>query len=136
MDNDFHLFKSILKWDSFSNEVIFFREFGDLHPKAINEQWYKSAVLQHQYDESFVYSVPAYGTYNLSKDNDLVVTASFAIFPSDGGEEAPGSVVGYQFSQKNLQARVKEISNKSSVSSLIKHYSINNKLKEIIRFNS
>lgn len=87
-----------------------------MHPRTINEQWYKSAVIQHQYDESFVYSVPAYGTYNTSKDNDLIVTASFAIFPSDGGKEAPGSVVGYQFSQTKLQMRVKEISNKSSVS--------------------
>lgn len=94
----------------------FCSEFGDLHPRAINEQWYKSAVMQHQYDKSFVYSVPAAGTYNLSKDNDIIVTASFAIFPSDRGEEAPGSVVGYQFSHAKLQAKIKEISNNSSVS--------------------
>ncbi|CAG9816684.1 unnamed protein product [Phaedon cochleariae] len=85
--------------------------FGDLHPKAINEKWYKSAVLQHQYDgESFVYSVPFDSAYRANP----LVTGSYAIFPSDGGKEAPGSVVGYQFSQKKLQTRFKEITNKLS----------------------
>ncbi|CAG9855322.1 unnamed protein product [Phyllotreta striolata] len=86
------------------------KEFGDHHPYAINEQWYKNAVLQHQYDESFVYSVPFDAAL---KDNPLV-TGSFAIFPKEEGHEAPGSVVGYQFSQLNLQAVFKETSNKLS----------------------
>nr|XP_023025468.1 voltage-dependent calcium channel subunit alpha-2/delta-3-like [Leptinotarsa decemlineata] len=83
-------------------------EFGDLHPRAINEKWYKSAVLQHQYDESFVYSVP----FDAGQIDDPMVTGSFAIFPSDGGFEAPGSVVGFQFSQRDLQTQFKKVSNK------------------------
>ncbi|KAJ8926857.1 hypothetical protein NQ314_020708, partial [Rhamnusium bicolor] len=87
------------------------REFGDLHPRAINEKWYKSAVLQHQYDtESFVYSVP----FTSGDKEDTLVTGSYAIFPSDRGLEAPGSVVGFQFSQAKLRDRVQEISNKLS----------------------
>lgn len=82
-----------------------------MHPRAINERWYKNAVLQHQYDESLVYSVP----FDVGAKEDTLVTASFAIFPSERGLEAPGSVVGFQFSQSKLQARVKEISNKLSV---------------------
>nr|XP_023018198.1 voltage-dependent calcium channel subunit alpha-2/delta-3-like [Leptinotarsa decemlineata] len=84
------------------------KEFGDLHPRAINEKWYKSAVLQHQYDESFVYSVP----FDAGQIDDPMVTGSFAIFPSDGGFEAPGSVVGFQFSQRDLQTQFKKVSNK------------------------
>lgn len=87
-----------------------FKEFGDIHPYAINEQWYKNAVLQHQYDESFVYSVP----FDAGGKDNQQVTGSFAIFPTDGGNKAPGSVVGYQFSQQNLETRFKEISNKLS----------------------
>ncbi|KAG5870579.1 Voltage-dependent calcium channel subunit alpha-2/delta-3 [Gonioctena quinquepunctata] len=84
------------------------KEFGDLHPKAINEKWYKNAVLQHQYDDSFVYSVP----FDAGLMEQPMVTGSFAIFPSDGGFEAPGSVVGFQFSQRDLQTQFKKISNK------------------------
>ncbi|KAJ8923671.1 hypothetical protein NQ315_010251, partial [Exocentrus adspersus] len=87
------------------------KEFGELHPRAINEKWYKSAVLQHQYDtESFVYSVP----FNSSTDPDTLVTGSYAIFPSDGGLEAPGSVVGFQFSQLRLKEKVQNITTKLS----------------------
>ncbi|KAL1493158.1 hypothetical protein ABEB36_011269 [Hypothenemus hampei] len=90
------------------------KEFGDFHPRAIDEKWYKSAVLQHRYDtESFVYSVPL-----TSKDStvssDVLVTASYAIFVKDAGIEAPGSVVGFQFSQSRLQSRVEEISSRLS----------------------
>ncbi|XP_076262378.1 ca[2+] channel Muscle-specific alpha2/delta subunit isoform X2 [Rhynchophorus ferrugineus] len=83
------------------------KEFGDLHPRTINEKWYKSAVLQHQYDtESFVYSVP----FENSLNNDGLVTASYAIFVKDAGFEAPASVVGFQFSQANLEEKVDEVS--------------------------
>ncbi|KAI4468324.1 voltage-dependent calcium channel subunit alpha-2/delta-related [Holotrichia oblita] len=75
------------------------REFGDDHPRAIDETWYKSAVLQHQYDiDSFVYSVPLQS----STVEDLLVTGSYAIFPKDAGIEAPASVVGFQFSHSHL----------------------------------
>ncbi|XP_028138725.2 voltage-dependent calcium channel subunit alpha-2/delta-3 [Diabrotica virgifera virgifera] len=87
------------------------KEFGDVHPYAINEQWYKNAVIQRQYDESFVYSVPFdAGT----KDTNRIVTGSFAIFPSEKGHKTPGSVVGFQFSQAKLQTKFQEVSNKLS----------------------
>ncbi|VEN50274.1 unnamed protein product, partial [Callosobruchus maculatus] len=86
------------------------KEFGDFHPRAINEKWYKSAVLQHQYDESLVYSVP----FDAGTKDESLVTGSFAIFPSEKGLEAPGSVVGFQFSQSKLHMEVKKISSKLS----------------------
>nr|CAI5832359.1 unnamed protein product [Callosobruchus analis] len=86
------------------------KEFGDFHPRAINEKWYKSAVLQHQYDESLVYSVP----FDAGMKEESLVTGSFAIFPSEKGLEAPGSVVGFQFSQSKLHMEVKKISSKLS----------------------
>lgn len=89
------------------------REFGHLHSKAIDETWYKSAVIQRQYDiESFVYSVP----FQSSFGEDVFVTGSYAIFPSDASSEAPGSVVGFQFSYSKLKARVKKLSSVVSVS--------------------
>ena len=39
--------------------VIFHRGFGDLHSNSIDEPYYRSAVLQHEYDqEAYVFSVP------------------------------------------------------------------------------
>lgn len=43
------------------------------------------------------------------------VTASYAIFPKDGGNEAPGSVVGFQFSQARMAERFREITSKVNV---------------------
>ncbi|KAH1023063.1 hypothetical protein HUJ04_012343 [Dendroctonus ponderosae] len=87
------------------------KEFGDINPRAIDEKWYKSAVLQHQYDtESFVYSVP----FNYENNLDMLVTGSYAIFVKDAGIEAPGSVVGFQFSQTKLKSRVEEVSRRLS----------------------
>ncbi|KAJ8953279.1 hypothetical protein NQ318_015861 [Aromia moschata] len=87
------------------------KEFGDLYPRAVNEKWYKSAVLQHNNDsEAFVYSVP----FDAGLKRDTVITGSYAIFASDGGKEAPGSVVGFQFSQAKLRDKVLDISNKLS----------------------
>ncbi|CAG9759535.1 unnamed protein product [Ceutorhynchus assimilis] len=87
------------------------KEFGDLNPRAIDEKWYKSAVLQHQYDtESFVYSVP----FKYENNPERLVTGSYAIFAKDAGIEAPGSVVGYQFSQDKLKSSVHEVTTKLS----------------------
>lgn len=84
----------------------YFREFGDYHARAIDEQWYKSAVLQHEYDKlAFVFSVP----FQIEDDTNVLVTGSYAIFPEDAGIEAPGSVVGFQFSHSSLKKRFKEI---------------------------
>ncbi|XP_066155401.1 voltage-dependent calcium channel subunit alpha-2/delta-3 isoform X2 [Euwallacea fornicatus] len=96
-------------YDDYAKSKTKGKEFGDLNPRAIDEKWYKSAVLQHQYDtESFVYSVPFVG------GNDTLVTGSYAIFAKDAGIEAPGSVVGFQFSQSNLQSKFLEVSARPS----------------------
>ncbi|XP_017853945.1 voltage-dependent calcium channel subunit alpha-2/delta-3 [Drosophila busckii] len=81
------------------------QEFGDYHTTAIDETWYKSAILQHHSDnqESFVYSVKHYN--DPLEDADLKVTASHAIFPRDGGKEAPACVVGFQFSHARMWER-------------------------------
>lgn len=91
-----------------------YREFGDYHTTAVDETWYKSAILQHKIDpQSFVYFAPHSG--DPKEDEDLKVTASHAIFPRDGGIEAPGSVVGFQFSQSMMYERFMEITSKANV---------------------
>lgn len=90
-------------------------EFGDYHTTAIDETWYKSAILQHKIDpNSFVYSVPHKS--DPPTDSEMIVTASHAIFPRDGGFEAPGSVVGFQFSLAHMQKRFDNITSKANVS--------------------
>jgi len=91
-------------------------EFGDVHATAINEAWYKSAILQHQIDkQSFVYSVPHSGD-KTEDTNEIRVTASMAIFPRDGGMEAPSCVVGFQFSHQLMYDRFMEITSPDKVS--------------------
>lgn len=93
------------------------REFGDYHTTAVDETWYKMAILQHQIDaESFVYLVPHVN--EPLEDSDLKVTASHAIFPrnDNGGIEAPASVVGFQFSHSLMYERFMEITSKVNVS--------------------
>lgn len=86
-------------------------EFGDKHTTAIDETWYKSAVLQHTIDpNSFVYFVP-----HISEPgdrNNTQVTASHAIFRQDGGKAAPGCVVGFQFSVDMMKERFDMITSK------------------------
>lgn len=90
-------------------------EFGDFHSTAINEAWYKSAILQHQIDkQSFVYSVPHHD--DEKEGNEIKVTASMAIFPRDGGMEAASCVVGFQFSHELMYERFMEITSKVNVS--------------------
>lgn len=92
--------------------MIFFfgREFGDYYTKAIDETWYKSAVLQHKSDnESFVYAVPHDDKDDVKEEGDIKVMASHAIFRMDAGKEAPGCVVGFQFTQQAMYKRFKEI---------------------------
>lgn len=91
------------------------REFGDYHTTAVDETWYKSAILQHQIDaNSFVYFVPHEA--DPPEEGELKVTASHAIFPRDGGIEAPGCVVGFQFSHALMGERFMEITSKANVS--------------------
>lgn len=99
------------------NDSIYSSDFGNLHAKAIDEIWYKSAVLQHQTDnKAFVYSVP----FDVGDNPDTLVTGSYALFPSDAGMEAPGSVVGFQFSHAALRKRLENVGNKASVSKLLR----------------
>lgn len=90
------------------------REFGDNYKRAIDETWYRSAVLQHKIDpQSFVYSVPHEADAML--DEEIQVTASHAIFPRDGGLEAPAAVVGFQFSHHLLYERFMDIISTATV---------------------
>lgn len=90
-------------------------EFGDYHTTAIDETWYKSAILQHKIDpDGFVYSVPH--ANDPPEDSELKVTASHAIFPRDGGMEAPACVVGFQFSHVNMLERFANITSEETVS--------------------
>jgi voltage-dependent calcium channel alpha-2/delta-4 len=47
---------------------------------------------------------------------DAVIMASHAIFPRDGGMEAPASVVGLQFEHSALLSRFISITSKTTVS--------------------
>lgn len=97
------------------------REFGDYHTTAVDETWYKSAILQHQIDpNSFVFFVPHEA--DPAEEGELKVTASHAIFPRDGGIEAPGSVVGFQFSHALMGERFMEITSKANVTNFIIHF--------------
>lgn len=49
--------------------------------------------------------------FDLQPEEDVLVTGSYAIFPEDAGIEAPGSVVGFQFSHAKLRKRFNEILN-------------------------
>ncbi|XP_018912174.2 LOW QUALITY PROTEIN: voltage-dependent calcium channel subunit alpha-2/delta-3 [Bemisia tabaci] len=85
--------------------------FGDLNNAALEEVWYRSAVLQHHINpEAFVFHVP----FESGERENITVTASHAIFPRDGGHEAPGSVVGFQFSHEALYNRFIDITSKSN----------------------
>lgn len=43
------------------------------------------------------------------QDNDITITASYAIFYKDGNNETPASVVGFQFSYLHFRDRFIEI---------------------------
>lgn len=89
-------------------------EFGDFHNKAVDETWYKTAILQHQIDaKSFVFSVPH--ASDPREPGELKITATHAIFPRDGGKDAPSSVVGFQFSHTQMYKRFMEITSSSGV---------------------
>ncbi|GLV37628.1 Ca[2+] channel Muscle-specific alpha2/delta subunit [Carabus blaptoides fortunei] len=97
----------LTKWEYIygeGNDTV--RDFGDVHSRAIDETWYRSAVLQHQIDpDSFVYSVPFKKDPNVK---ELMMSASHAIFPRDAGHEAPGCVVGFQFQHSKFFDRFLE----------------------------
>lgn len=71
---------------------------------------YKAAVLEHQIDrEAFVFSVP----FDSEKSEDIMITATHAIFPVDGGKKAPASVVGYKMTLESFYDRFIEITSKT-----------------------
>lgn len=101
-----------------STTFLISREFGDLHTTAIDEVWYKSAVLQHQVEpETFVFSVN-FSAWQHWQPEEVVVTASHAVFPRDGGLQAPAAVLGYQFSHHLLVRRFMEITSKAKVKNI------------------
>jgi hypothetical protein len=55
--------------------------------------------------------------------DDAVVMASHAIFPRDGGMEAPASVVGLQFQHSALLSRFISITSETTVSKFFCIYS-------------
>ncbi|KAF2881973.1 hypothetical protein ILUMI_24201 [Ignelater luminosus] len=90
----------LTRWEYIDIQPNGTKSFGDLHPRAIDETWYKSAVIQHRYnDRSFVYTVP----FDSQEEDDILVTASSAIFPEQNGIASPAAVVGFQFSHSHLQ---------------------------------
>ncbi|XP_067621341.1 voltage-dependent calcium channel subunit alpha-2/delta-3 [Eurosta solidaginis] len=96
------------------------QEFGDYHTTAIDETWYKSAILQHHQErtESFVYMVKH--ASDPAEDSELKVSASHAIFPRDGGKEAPACVVGFQFSHARMMDRFFNITSVDNCNGCIK----------------
>lgn len=68
--------------------------------------WYKRAVEHHFVEpNSFVYSVP----FDAAQSADPLVTASHAVFHTEGGKTAPAAVVGFQFRHSALVALLRNI---------------------------
>lgn len=81
--------------------------FSETNNRAIDEIWYKRAVDQYAVrPESFVYSVPFDAGEN---SEDTVVTASHAIFHTEGKKSAPAAVVGFQFQHSALYKMFRNI---------------------------
>lgn len=90
--------------------------FGEYANQALDEAWYKSAVLlQHLDSDSFVFSLPSEkitANSTLLNDTDVdnrVITASHAVFYEQGKSKAPGFVVGYEFTYAALFNKLKSI---------------------------
>ncbi|XP_055687320.1 voltage-dependent calcium channel subunit alpha-2/delta-3 isoform X1 [Lutzomyia longipalpis] len=97
----------LTRWQEFySNSVEEIRSdqsFSENNKRAVDEIWYKRAVEQHFIEPtSFTYSVPFDAADIIHNTNDTLVTASHAIFHSDGGKSAPAAVVGFQFQHSAL----------------------------------
>ncbi|XP_053615733.1 voltage-dependent calcium channel subunit alpha-2/delta-4 isoform X2 [Plodia interpunctella] len=108
--------------DDFGNSHKNFTEkvFGDKYILAIEETWYKAAVLQHMINEESLVVATRLPILDeiikerppvQNEDGDITMTASYAIFYKDGESETPASVVGFQFSYLSFQKRFAEITN-------------------------
>ncbi|XP_039276576.1 voltage-dependent calcium channel subunit alpha-2/delta-4 isoform X2 [Nilaparvata lugens] len=87
----------LTRWQYIKERADEQNEWGDSNNEALNEPWYRSAVLQHHIDaDAFVLSMP------FDPERAKTMTASHAIFHRDGGHEAPGSVVGFHFPYDNF----------------------------------
>ncbi|XP_061394784.1 voltage-dependent calcium channel subunit alpha-2/delta-3 [Musca vetustissima] len=101
----------LTRWQEFhsniAEEVGPGEKFSETNNKAIDEIWYKRAVDQHFVrEESFVYSVP----FDAGETTvDPIVTASHAIFHTEGGKSAPAAVVGFQFQYSALHKLFRNI---------------------------
>ncbi|XP_067644744.1 voltage-dependent calcium channel subunit alpha-2/delta-3 isoform X7 [Eurosta solidaginis] len=101
----------LTRWQEFhsnmAEEASAGETFSEQNRRAIDEMWYKRAVDQHfVHEDSFVYSVPFdAGDYA----EEITVTASNAIFHTEGGKSAPAAVVGFQFHYSALQQLFRNI---------------------------
>lgn len=81
-------------------------DFSKNNTRAIDELWYKRAVEHHFIEpSSFVYSVP----FDAAEKNDTLVTASHAVFHTEGGKKAPAAVIGFQFRHSALVTLLQNI---------------------------
>lgn len=96
--------------------------FGSRYVTAIEEIWYKAAVLQHVVNnESLVISTPLPILDDIIKDvpsvenedGDITITASHAIFYKDGMYITPASVVGFEYSYEHFYSRFLELTRTS-----------------------
>uniref|UniRef100_A0A1B0DG25 Uncharacterized protein n=1 Tax=Phlebotomus papatasi TaxID=29031 RepID=A0A1B0DG25_PHLPP len=88
----------------------FSQSFSENNKKAVDEIWYKRAVEQHFVEPtSFTYSVPFDAAETIENTKDVLVTASHAIFHTDGGKSAPAAVVGFQFQHSALKTLFRNI---------------------------
>ncbi|XP_055704194.1 voltage-dependent calcium channel subunit alpha-2/delta-3 isoform X3 [Phlebotomus papatasi] len=104
----------LTRWQEFySNSVEEIRSdqsFSENNKKAVDEIWYKRAVEQHFVEPtSFTYSVPFDAAETIENTKDVLVTASHAIFHTDGGKSAPAAVVGFQFQHSALKTLFRNI---------------------------
>ncbi|XP_020292815.1 voltage-dependent calcium channel subunit alpha-2/delta-3 isoform X2 [Pseudomyrmex gracilis] len=76
--------------------------FGDLHRRAVNEPWYKAAIIQNDSD-TISLSVP------WEAGSDAIITVSMSISPKDGGKKAAAAVVGFQMPMTSLYKRFIEL---------------------------
>lgn len=84
--------------------------FSENNKRAIDELWYKRAVEHHFIEaNSFVYSVPFDAAELIEEMNDTLVTASHAVYHSEGGKKAPAAVIGFQFRHSALVTLLQNI---------------------------
>ncbi|XP_017771996.1 PREDICTED: voltage-dependent calcium channel subunit alpha-2/delta-3 isoform X2 [Nicrophorus vespilloides] len=106
----------LTRWQDFPQNVDDQRRrneqhFHLVHNKAIDEVWYRRAVEQYYIQpRSFVYSVP-FGAEYEDNPEDILVTASHAIFKGNKTVKAPAAVVGFQFYHSTLHTLFQKITN-------------------------